>query len=182
MHIIKHLATITRHRHQVIKNCFRAGIGARGLLHDLSKYSLSELLPSVRLYQGTRSPNERARELYGYSSAWLHHKGRNKHHFEYWQDVNVTTKRYEPIRMPDKYLKEMVCDRIAASKVYKGSCYTDSSALEYLLSGTDKEAMHPETYAKLLFYLTYLAENGEKELFRVMRKSSDGIKEGECGR
>lgn len=29
------------------------------------------------------------REEKGYSSAWLHHKGRNKHHYEYWIDYNV---------------------------------------------------------------------------------------------
>ncbi len=170
MHIIKHFATITKHRHEVIKNCFRAGIGFSGLFHDLSKYSLTEFIPSARLYQGTRSPNERARELYGYSSAWMHHKGRNKHHFEYWSDVNPKTKRYEPVPMPDKYIKEMVCDRIAASKIYKRAEYTDASALEYLLKSTDEGAMHPDTYKKLYFLLNYLKENGEDKLFRIMRE------------
>lgn len=171
LHALKHFLTITRHRHQVIKNCFRAGIGWQGLFHDLSKYSPAEFIPSAKLYQGTRSPNEKARELYGYSSAWLHHKGRNKHHFEYWRDVNVKTKRYEGVRMPDKYIKEMVCDRIAASKIYKKEAYTDSSALLYLLGGADKDMMHPETYEKLCFLLTYLKDNGEDELFRLMRKN-----------
>ena len=169
MSFIKHFVTITRHRHEVIKNCFRAGIGFQGLFHDLSKYSLTEFIPSARLYQGTRSPNERARELYGYSEAWMHHKGRNRHHFEYWTDLNMDTKRYEPVPVPDKYIKEMVCDRIAASKIYKKDEYTDASPIEYLLKGADKNNMHQDTFEKLCYLLTYLKDNGEKALFRLLR-------------
>ena len=64
-----HLETITRHRHEVIKNCFKAGIGFQGLFHDLSKYSPTELIQGFKYYQGNRSPNEKERELYGYSKA-----------------------------------------------------------------------------------------------------------------
>ena len=83
---IGHFRTITRHRHKVIAHCRKAGIFWQGLRHDLSKYSPSEFLPGVKYYQGTRSPNEGERDVYGYSLAWMHHKGRNKHHFEYWTD------------------------------------------------------------------------------------------------
>ena len=170
MSFIKHFVTITRHRHEVIKNCFKAGIGFQGLFHDLSKYSPTEFIPSARLYQGTRSPNEKARELYGYSEAWMHHKGRNRHHFEYWTDLNMETKRYESVPMPDKYIKEMVCDRIAASKIYKKDAYTDASPVEYLLRGADKNNMHPETYEKLVKLLDFLKDNGEKALFNLLKK------------
>ncbi len=173
----KHLRTITRHRHEVIKNCIKAGIGFQGLFHDLSKYSPSELFPSVRLYQGNRSPNEKARELYGYSSAWLHHKGRNKHHFEYWNDLNLKTKRYESVPVPDRFIIEMVCDRMAASKIYKGEAYTDSSPIEYLLGGPDKMNMHIDTYNKLVYLLNYLKENGEKELFKLLRTKNIKVPE-----
>ncbi len=169
MHIWKHFKTITHHRHMVIIHCFRAGIGFQGLFHDLSKYSLSEFWVSARLYQGNRSPNERARELYGYSEAWLHHKGRNKHHFEYWTDLNSTTKRYESVPVPDRYIIEMVCDRMAASKVYKGKSYTDASPIDYLSSGNDRLNMHEDTYKKLSYLLTYLKEHGEKKLFALLR-------------
>ena len=87
-HPIKHFRTITRHRHKVIANCARAGILRQGLIHDLSKYSPTEFIPGAKYFQGTRSPNEKERELYGYSQAWLHHKGRNRHHYEYWNDYN----------------------------------------------------------------------------------------------
>ncbi len=179
MKIIKHFVTITRHRHQVIKNCIKAGIGFQGLFHDLSKYSPAEFFPSVKLYQGDRSPNEKARELYGYSSAWMHHKGRNKHHFEYWSDINIKTRRYESVPVPDKYVIEMVCDRIAASKIYKGKDYTDSSALEYLLKSPDKFNMHEETYEKLTYLLGYLKDNGEKKLFTLLKSKKIDIPERE---
>ena len=77
----------------VLKHCIKAGIFWRGLLHDLSKYSPSEFLAGVKYFQGNRSPNEMERELFGYSSAWLHHKGRNRHHFEYWNDCIPALKK-----------------------------------------------------------------------------------------
>ena len=115
----EHFKTITKHRHEVIKNCTKAGILFQGLFHDLSKYSLTEFSAGAKFYQGTRSPNEGEREAYGYSMAWIHHKGRNKHHYEYWTDYNPKTKEMEPVKMPLKYVIEMFCDRIAASKIYE---------------------------------------------------------------
>jgi len=61
----------------------------QGLLHDLSKYSPVEFLVGCKYYQGTRSPNNAEREDIGVSTSWLHHKGRNKHHFEHWVDYSV---------------------------------------------------------------------------------------------
>ena len=66
--------------------CFRAGMYKQGLLHDLSKYAPVEFLVGCKYYQGDRSPNNAEREDTGISKSWLHHKGRNKHHFEYWVD------------------------------------------------------------------------------------------------
>ena len=112
-------------------------------------------------YQGTRSPNEKERELFGYSAAWMHHKGRNKHHFEYWIDINPKTKIYEPVEMPVKYLIEMFCDRVAASKIYRGEKYKDSDPLAYFLSGMErKRPIHPKTAKKLHYLLKMLAEQG----------------------
>lgn len=164
-----HFATITRHRHEVIKNCFKAGIPLRGLLHDLSKYSPTEFLPGVRYYQGTRSPNEREREIYGYSAAWLHHKGRNRHHFEYWRDVNPESGVYEPVEMPLVFLAEMFCDRVAASKIYNGKNYTDSHPLEYFRQKKARDIMHPATAEQLEKWLCLLADRGEDAAFGEIR-------------
>ncbi|MBQ8194003.1 MAG: catalase [Oscillospiraceae bacterium] len=160
-----HFRTITRHRHKVMQHCFRAGIPWRGMLHDLSKYSPTEFVPGAKYYQGTRSPNEKERELFGYSLAWMHHKGRNRHHFEYWCDYNPETKLNEPVKMPLKFVVEMFCDRVAASKIYQGKSYTDRSPLEYFLRGKDRRRIHPETSQMLEKLLTMLAEDGEKATF-----------------
>ncbi|MBQ4091596.1 MAG: catalase [Clostridia bacterium] len=164
-HPIKHFRTITRHRHCVIKHCFLAGIGAQGLLHDLSKYSPAEFVSGAKYYLGTRSPNEKERELFGYSLAWLHHKGRNKHHFEYWVDLDPAEKKYVPVPMPLNYVTEMFCDRVAASKIYQGEKYKDSSALEYYNRGNAREKMHVQTADMLEGWLTMLAEKGEDVTF-----------------
>ena len=114
MKFFRHLITITRHRHAVIRNAFSAGILWQGLFHDLSKYSPTEFFTGVKHFtDGKRSPNEHEREQNGYSRAWMHHKGRNRHHFEYWVDINPETKNYEPVKMPLRYLAEMFCDRLA---------------------------------------------------------------------
>lgn len=171
-HPIKHFITITRHRHKVIANCFRAGIPIRGLLHDLSKYSPTEFIPGAKHYLGTRSPNEGEREDYGYSKAWMHHKGRNRHHFEYWTDYNPETRKMSGVKMPRKFLIEMFCDRVAASKIYNGKNYTDSTPLEYFKKGRDNRGtiINPETSEELEYLLRMLEEKGEKETFRYLRK------------
>lgn len=170
MKAFKHFCTITKHRHKVIAHCFKAGIGWQGLFHDLSKYTPSEFTAGAKYYQGNRSPNEKERELFGYSPAWLHHKGRNRHHFEYWTDYNPIEKRVRPVKMPKKYAIEMFCDRVAASKIYQGEKYTDKHPLDYFLRGKDKRFIHPETSDFLEELLVMLAEKGEKETFRYIKK------------
>ena len=170
MNICKHFRTITRHRHRVIAHCMKAGIGWQGLLHDLSKYTPTEFWRGARYYQGQRSPNEAEREEQGYSLAWMHHKGRNRHHFEYWVDVNPKTKRYEPVEMPLNYLIEMFCDRVAACKIYKGKDYKDDAALLYFLRGNAKNTMHPATAAELERLLRLLADEGEAVAFAETKR------------
>ena len=167
-----HFKTITKHRHLVMVHCFRVGLYWRGLMHDLSKYSWVEFSTGVRYYQGgRRSPNAAEREQCGASAAWMHHKGRNKHHFEYWTDLNLQTRQYGPVPMPTVYLVEMVMDRIAACKVYRGKDYTDASALEYLERATAEYGMiHPDTLKRLRYLLTMLRDKGEKETFRFIRE------------
>ena len=169
-HPFRHLRTVLRHRHCVMRHCSRAGIRFQGWLHDLSKLSPSEFIPGARYYQGTRSPNERERELYGYSAAWMHHKGRNRHHFEYWNDLNMQTHRYEPVPMPIRFVKEMFCDRVAASKIYKGKDYTAAEPLAYFHRGRAREKMHPDTADLLEEWLTMLAEQGERATFAHIRR------------
>ena len=167
----QHFCTITRHRWLVRRGCFKIGLYWQGLTHDLSKYTPTEFLVGAKYYQGTRSPNAAERIDKGYSEAWMHHKGRNKHHFEYWNDINRETQRYESVPMPRRYVAESVMDRMAASKVYEGSKYTDASALNYLHRSNDPELMHPESYRQIEFLLEYLARQGEQAVFHYIKNT-----------
>lgn len=160
-----HLSTVARHRHKVFLHCVKAGIPIQGLLHDLSKFSPIEFIAGVKYYQGNRSPNERERELFGYSAAWMHHKGRNRHHYEYWTDYDPATRSIKAVRMPKKYVVEMFCDRVAASKIYRGAEYVDSDPLDYFSRGRAGVTMHPDTAAELRELLTVLANEGEDAAF-----------------
>ena len=165
----KHFKTITHHRLVVMIGCFRVGLIWQGLTHDLSKYSPTEFRNGARFYQGTRSPNSAEREHKGYSEAWMHHKGRNRHHYEYWTDMSRATRNYESVAMPRKYLVEMVMDRRAACKIYQRGAYTDASALNYFLASRERELMHPDTRQQLEYILTMLRDQGEKVTFRFLR-------------
>ena len=166
----QHLKTINHHKWLVLQGCFRVGLYWQGLTHDLSKYSPTEFRTGARYYQGNRSPNAAEREDKGYSEAWMHHKGRNRHHCEYWSDMDQATKRYVPIAMPRKYLVEMVMDRRAACMTYQGDAYTDASPLRYFERGLEKHSMHEKTTRELEYILTMLAQKGEEETFRYIRE------------
>lgn len=167
-----HFSTITEHKIEVMKNCFKAGLYRQGIMHDLSKYMPVEFFRGVKYFQGDRSPNDAERMDTGVSLAWLHHKGRNKHHFEYWIDYDVMGEQkggMTGLEMPLRYVVEMVCDRIAASKIYKKEEYTDRAPLEYFEKGKARYMMHKNTMKLLEKLLTLLAEQGEDRLFEYMR-------------
>lgn len=165
-----HFWTVTHHRHLVCQGCFRVGLYWQGLTHDLSKFSPTEFWPGVRYYQGSRSPNAAEREDRGYSQAWMHHKGRNRHHYEYWTDMLLNSPTYVPIPMPRRYLAEMVMDRRAACMTYQGKAYRPDSALRYFERSRERLPMHPQTKQELGFLLNMLAEKGETETFRYIRE------------
>ena len=167
--VLSHFCTITKHRYLVMHYCFMAGIPWQGLKHDLSKYGPTEFIPGVRFYQGTRSPNEGEREAYGYSKAWLHHKGRNRHHLEYWTDYSPVSRNLVGVKMPLKYVIEMFCDRVAASRIYKGKDYNQQCPLLYFEGRKSHVLIHPETLKLLEGLLQMLANKGEKETFGYIR-------------
>ena len=175
-HPVAHFKTITHHKKLVMKYCFRLGLYRQGLLHDLSKYGPREFLPGCRYYQGDRSPNNAEREDTGLSVAWLHHKGRNKHHYEYWIDYSADLPPHLcGMYMPVRYVVEMFCDRVAASRTYKGDAYKDSDPLAYYQLGFHKKSemlamIHPESEKLLRRLLVKLAEEGEDAAFAYIRE------------
>ena len=177
--------TITRHRREVRRLCFRIGLYRQGLTHDLSKYSPSEFIPGCRYYQGFRSPNDQERQMTGASRSWMHHKGRNRHHFEYWIDYPCQEQRdllkaggsrmglleqFQAVEMPLRYVAEMFCDRVAACKIYKGDAYTQEDPLAYQERMRPHIFMHPETEKRITEMLTVLRDEGEEAACRYIRQ------------
>lgn len=152
--IILHFHTINKHRFKVFKLCLKAGIPYRGLVHDLSKYSKEEFIESAKYYSGDRSPISNSKKVNGYSKAWLHHKGRNKHHFEYWYDVMIN----KAAIMPYKYTVEMICDNIAAGMVYKKDKWNTSEPLDFYLKSNKSKYIHP-SIDKVLVDVYKMLEN-----------------------
>ena len=166
---------IIRHKHKVFIHCCKCGIVWRGIVHDLSKFSPTEFFESVRYFKGYRSPIGVCRREKGVSLAWLHHKGRNKHHIEYWLDPDCPT----PPLMPYKYAVECVCDKLAATKIYKGKDYKPEMALEHWIYYGSRVEGNPKTMQFVERVFTDLKELGEKQVFnkRYMKKTYEEI----CG-
>ncbi len=166
-----HLKTITTHKFYVAQGCFKLGLYYQGIMHDLSKYSPCEFITGVKYFDGHRSPNavERA-STGGYSMAWLHHKGRNKHHFEYWIDYsNLPGRLVYGNRMPLRYVAEMICDRRAACLTYNNENYTPSAPWEHYLKSKDHLVMDKDTRIVLENCLTVLKDEGEEAGFEFIR-------------
>lgn len=160
--------TINHHRFLVRSMCFKCGLIKQGLLHDLSKYSPSEFIPSVKYYQGYRSPITYEKEIKGYSECWLHHKGRNKHHWEFWTDrVGFELVCYE---MPFNYVLESVLDKIAASKVYKKQDYNEGYPIKFFKNSYEYKTMNIENAKQIESLLNYLKENGEEQTLKHIKK------------
>lgn len=171
MNPIGHLKTITKHHNLVCGYCIRAGLIRQGLFHDLSKLSPQELFVGMKYYQGTRSPNNAEREATGVSKAWLHHKGRNRHHYEYWIDYDLKSPYgLGGARMPRRYVAEMIFDRVSASRVYLGDKYTDDAPLQYFLKSKDRcWFIHEQTKKEMEHLLRMWSLKGEAYTIRYIR-------------
>lgn len=177
-YIAKHLKTILKHKWVVFKECAACGIIWRGIVHDMSKFSPSEFLPSARHFQGNRSPIEAEKEEQGYSLAWYHHKGYNKHHWEYWTDFDGEG-NVIPGRIPLVYVIEMVCDWIGAGKVYGGGNWTQEEPLKYYEKVRRGRYFHPDTENIIRGLLVCIKDDGLSEFHRVCRNVMKGKRKGE---
>lgn len=170
MRLWQHFKTVNRHRRLVRRYCFRLGLYWQGLTHDLSKYSPVEFWAGVKYFQGDHSPNDAQRQAHGYSASWMHHKGRNRHHFEYWTDYGTDGSGICGVEMPKKYVAEMFCDRLAASKVYRGDAFSPGDPYRFFLRGKSRRLlMHPATAELLERILIVLRDDGEDAAFSFVR-------------
>ena len=165
---IRHLKTVCRHKRIVFHECKACGLTWRGLVHDLSKFSPTEFMPSARYFQGNKSPIEKEKAQKGYSEAWLHHKGHNKHHWEWWTDFDRNG-AIIPAKIPSEYVIEMVCDWIGAGKAYSTEKWTQSEPIDYFYRVLPGRHFHPETKKIIIKLLEIIRDEGLDEFHRVCR-------------
>lgn len=139
-----------------------------GLKHDMSKFSPTEFLSSARYFQGDRSPIEREKEVIGYSNAWLHHKGHNKHHWEYWVDFDEEGNIF-PHKIPWRYVVEMICDYVAAGKTYSKEDWTQHEPLEYHKKVKKQRHYHKDTLWLVETFLEIIDIYGLDRFIRTVR-------------
>lgn len=168
----KHFKTICKHKAIVFHECLKCGIVWQGIVHDMSKFGFTEFISSAKYFQGNRSPIDAEKEEIGYSKAWLHHKGHNKHHWEYWTDFdkygNVTCSK-----VPYKYVVEMICDWIGAGKAYSKDKWTKEEPLNYFRKVEGGRKFHTETRKLILHFLYIIADKGLDEFHKSARNGVD---------
>ena len=157
INIFKHTKLVIRHKLVVFKLCCKIGIPWRGFMHDWSKFSPTEFLESIKYYRGNGSPIRLCKAEKGYSKAWLHHKGRNKHHPEYWIDYSLPDKT---VIMPYKYAAEMICDKMAAGIVYSGKNWTPNTQIDYYMKERETSLIHPQIDKFMISVFTEVSKNG----------------------
>lgn len=159
-----HLKIVLRHKYWVFRYALLAGIPFRGLFHDMSKFSPSEFIRSLEFYTGKRSPVVTERNIRGYSKIWLHHRGRNTHHFEYWVDKGMNGEIVVPC-MPFKDALELICDWLGAGRAYLGNDFTIEKQIERFNIDTNSPFIHPHT--KQFIWLMYNELANAKDNYAV---------------
>jgi hypothetical protein len=167
----KHFKTVCKHKAVVFKQCRECGLFWRGLVHDMSKFSPTEFASSARYFQGDKSPIEAEKAETGYSAAWMHHKGHNPHHWEYWIDFNESG-NVVTYKIPYKYVVEMVCDWIGAGMVYNGEQWTQSSPMDYYKQVREGRHFHPRTEELIIKFLKCIRDHGLDEFHKMAKCQS----------
>ena len=107
----KYAQYVIRHKWFVLRECFKAGIIWRGLLHDNSKFLPDEFMPYAIYFNAEKT----AQILAKFNVAWLLHQKRNPHHWQYWILQNDDGNQYV-LDMPIVYINEMIADWRGAGK------------------------------------------------------------------
>ena len=162
----EHFKTVCKHMAVVYQECKACGITWQGIVHDLSKFSPIEFSASAKHFQGNRSPIEAEKEDCGYSMAWLHHKGVNKHHWEWWTDFDDNGQIIAN-KIPSQYVVEMICDWVGAGKVYSNEKWTQDEPLNYFYKVRKGRYFHPETEKLIVYLLEIIRDKGLEEFHRV---------------
>lgn len=173
---LAHFKTICKHKAAVFLHCRKCGIWWQGITHDLSKFSPTEFFTSAKYFQGDRSPIEAEKEAIGYSNAWLHHKGHNKHHWEYWCDFEKNGVPF-PHRIPYKYIVEMICDWIGAGQVYDLDEWSTETPWNYYWGVRQDRHFHEDTEEFIVKFLKIIRDEGLDAFYYCARLGFSYLKE-----
>lgn len=168
----KHFKTVCRHKAVVFQECRACGLTWRGITHDLSKFGWTEFGTSARYFQGNRSPIEAEKEDNGYSFAWLHHKGCNPHHWEFWTDFAEKDGHVIANKIPYTYVVEMMCDWIGAGKVYQKDQWTTDSPMDHFNKMRPGRYFHPDTEMLIISFLECIRDKGLTEFHKMAKCES----------
>jgi len=114
-----YLLYVLEHKKNVFIECWKEGLYFHAFTHDLSKFSIKEFFPYARWFYGKHGIRCKEDNLYkdenkmDFEKAWQHHKDHNKHHWDYWYERDL--------KMPTKYIKQMICDWQAMSRKFGGT-------------------------------------------------------------
>ena len=172
-----YLSKILRHKCLVWKYCRWAGLYWQGLTHDWSKFSCVEFREGLKYYHLTDSEFEIAKlKQHDLSYGWLHHRGRNPHHYEYWRDnlddVRFIRKRHA---MPYRYVVEMLADIYAhRHALYQPDYLLIDRVVDYWeTKRKTAKAMHPAT-SEFVTWFIQEAQTRKQECASA-RQESDNV-------
>lgn len=159
MKYLKYLKYLVRHKWFVMIECFKVKLYWQGIVHDLSKFLPNEFIPYMNYFYGENRDIKIGRNKTGYYKptdtgdkefdfAWLLHQKRNRHHWQWWI-LPEDEGGIKVLEMPEKYLKEMICDWKGAGKAQnnKTSCWI------WYLENKNKMKIHPKTRKQLELFI-----------------------------
>ncbi|KAL9643981.1 hypothetical protein ABK040_005449 [Willaertia magna] len=141
------------------------------IIHDLSKFSPSEWFGYLLKTKTTKEEKD-TKEIEEYT--FLYHQNRNPHHFEYWLYFDKTLGQVKPLKMPMKYVTEMIVDWVAANKSYSNSNdYLDQRRQLEFLKG-HKTVIHSETRKDIYKEIVRLTKIFKFELNKKFKEYLEG--------
>jgi hypothetical protein len=122
---LKYLRYVLRHKWYVFIECCKLGIPWLGIIHDWSKFLPSEFIPYARHFYGGKHDIQRDATGYykpvdtgdpAFDWGWFLHAKRNRHHWQWWVLPTGDPTEDKVLRMPLRYMKEMLADWRGAGK------------------------------------------------------------------
>lgn len=174
--LLKLVKRIVVHKFWVAYYCFQLGLYWQGLTHDLSKFSLTEIKGALKYWNPNKSSLAYEKELNGYSATFLHHRGRNPHHYEYW--IHSLDEGGIAAEMPRKYVLELICDYLAACKTYGGN---PRNEIDWWLKVSPSIKIHEKTKFYIYRVFDYFHTRPKSSLYEAVAYAdvADGLSLGD---